>query len=106
VNRKFTKFEIALIHELATVASLLVDRLQAPGGPEGKEYLNLSSVSLRELIETAVRVAAARKRLGRLRRLRSPGRRDALKLDPTELARLWLDGLDLDSSFGCDDLKA
>jgi hypothetical protein len=106
VNRKFTRFENALISELAIISSLLVDRLNAPRDPEGPEYLCLSSPAIREVIETAVRVAVARKRLGRLRRLRQPGRRDALKLGADELARLRLDGLDLDSPFTAEDLKS
>jgi hypothetical protein len=73
--------------------------------PKAPEYTALSAVDLRQVIETALRVAVARKRLARLRRLRSPGRRDQIKLDAAELARLRLDALDLDTPFGCDDLK-
>jgi hypothetical protein len=105
VSRAFTKFETALIGELANIASMLVDRLNAPRDPDGPEYLDLSSPAIREVIETAVRVAVTRKRLGRLRRLRQPGRRDALALGADELARLRLDGLDLDSPFTAEDLK-
>jgi hypothetical protein len=105
VNRKFTKFETALIGELAHVAGLLVDKLQGPCDPEGPEYRNLSSLAIREVVETTVRIAVARKRLAHLRRLRRPGRRDALKLDADELARLRLDRLDLDSPFTAEDLK-
>ncbi len=104
-TRGFTKFESALISELANIANMLVDRLNAPRDPEGPEYLALSSVALRQVIETTLRVAVARKRLGRLRRLRNPGRRDQLKLDAAEIARLRLDALDLDSPFGADDVK-
>jgi hypothetical protein len=99
MNRKFTKFEGALINELAHIANLLVGKLEA----EGPEHL--SAVALREVIEVTVRVAAAQRRLQRLRRLKSPGRRDTLKLEPEELARLRLGAIDLDSPFGVEDLK-
>jgi hypothetical protein len=105
MKRAFTKFEGALILELATIANLLVDKLNAPRDPEGPEYLNLSSLALREVIETTIRVAAARKRLARLRRLRRPGRCDEIGLDADELARLRLGGIDLDSPFDVEDLK-
>ena len=103
MTRRLTNFESALINELAVIASLLVDRLNESRDPEGPEYSALSSAAIREVIEVAVRTAAARKRLARLRRLR--GRRDFLKPDAAELARLRLDALDLDTPFGCEDLK-
>jgi len=102
MSRPFTKFEAALIGELANIASLLVDRLHAPRDPE--EYPNLSSVSIREVVEATVRIAVARKRLTHLRRLRRPGRRDPLKLNADELARLHLEDIDLDAPFNCDDV--
>jgi hypothetical protein len=80
---------------------MLVDKLD----PDGPEHLHLSTLALREVIEVTLRVAVARKRFARLRRLRSPGRRDPLKLDADELARLRLDRIGLDSPFGCEDLK-
>jgi hypothetical protein len=105
MNRRFTPFEISLINELAVIATLLIDRLNDPRDPEGPEYSALSSLAIREVVDTAVRVAAARKRLARFRRLRRPGRRDTLALDASELSRLQLDRLDLDSPFGAEDLK-
>jgi hypothetical protein len=105
MSRRFTPFEISLINELAVIAALLVDRLNDPRDPEGPEYSALSSLAVREVIETAVRVAAARKRLTRFRRLHRHGRRDTLAPDAGELARLHLDRLDLDSPFGAEDLK-
>jgi hypothetical protein len=102
-GRRFTTLESALIEELANIANLLVDRLNEPRGPEGPEYLNLSALALREVIETTIRVAAARKRLTRLRRLRRSGSRDALNAD--EFARLRLNSIDLDNQFHVEDLK-
>src|SRR5437868_12266092 len=103
MTRRFTAFEISLINELAAIATLLVDRLNEPRDPQGPEYSALSSLAIREVVDTAVRVAAARKRLTRFRRLRRPGRCDAI--GASELDRLHLDRLDLDSPFGAEDLE-
>jgi hypothetical protein len=103
-GRRFTAFELSLINELAIIASLLVDRLSEPRDLEGRpEFSTLSSLVVREVVDIAVRTAAARKRLAHFRRLR--GRRDG-RPGADELARLKLGGLDLDAPFGCDDLQS
>jgi hypothetical protein len=95
MNRsRLTDHQITLVNELALVSGLLVDSLSNSQG--------LSALALRDIIEMAVRVAAARKRLGRLRRLRRAG---PVAPSVDELARLRLDRLDIDSPFGAEDLK-
>jgi hypothetical protein len=103
-GRRFTSFELSLINELAIIATLLVDRLSEPRDPEGHpEFPTLSALRVREIVDTAVRTAAVRKRLAHFRRLR--GRRDG-RPGAEELARLKLGGLDLDAPFTSTDLQS
>ena len=105
-GRRFTTFELSLINELAVIADLLVTRLSEPRDPEGPrpEYPALSALAIREIVDIAVRTAATRKRLAHFRRLRRPAGRE-VKLSAEELARLRLDGLDLESQFAAEDFQ-
>jgi hypothetical protein len=102
MKRRLTPFERSLVHELADVANVLVRSLNTPPEGDGPEFFDLSGVQVRGIIETAVRVAAARKRLDHLRRLRRAGRADEIPLDAVDL---HLEDIDLDSPFDVDELR-